>query len=126
MESNLLRAASVNNAFGHSMPATTGAAQAAAAQDNEIRCKVSWPPSLLPVATLAFFAGLGLVLAWLLDSSSQILGQTPDRLTQFLLVLMCLVPASALFAFRWLSKGNRSNPRLEGRAPEGRAPASPQ
>jgi len=56
--------------------------------------------SLFPVLLLACFAALGFFLAWLLDSSSVLLGQKPDRKTQLLMVLMCIGPAAALVIFR--------------------------
>jgi hypothetical protein len=58
--------------------------------------------SLFPVLLLLSFAALGFFLAWLLDSSSVLLGQKPDRTTQVLMVLMCIGPAAALVIFRAL------------------------
>ena len=56
--------------------------------------------SLFPILLLLLFAALGFLLAWLLDSSSTLLGQKPDRTTQVLMVLMCIGPATALVIFR--------------------------
>ena len=58
--------------------------------------------SLFPVLLLLCFAALGFFLAWLLDSSSVLLGQKPDRTTQVLLVLMCIGPVAALVIFQAL------------------------
>jgi hypothetical protein len=58
--------------------------------------------SLFPVLLLLPFTALGFFLAWLLDSSSVLLGQKPDRTTQVLMVLMCVGPAAALVVFRAL------------------------
>src|SRR5215472_14612812 len=57
---------------------------------------------LFPVLLLLSFAALGFFLAWLLDSSSILLGQKPDRKTQLLMLLMCIGPAAALVIFRAL------------------------
>ena len=56
--------------------------------------------SLFPVLLLLPFTALGFFLAWLLESSSVLLGQKPDRTTQVLMVLMCIGPAAALVIFR--------------------------
>ena len=82
-------------------------APATAARETVIECKRHRLPGALPVLALVLFAGLGLFLAWLLDSSSRLVGQTPDRSTQFLMVSMCVMPAGALLAFRWLSATKR-------------------
>ena len=58
--------------------------------------------SLFPILLLLLFTALGFFLAWLLDSSSTLLGQKPDRITQALMVLMCMGPAAALVIFRAL------------------------
>jgi hypothetical protein len=68
--------------------------------------RIAAPPhsikSLFPVLLLLPFTALGFFLAWLLDSSSVLLGQKPDRTTQVLMVLMCIGPAAALVIFRAL------------------------
>jgi hypothetical protein len=56
---------------------------------------------------LVAYAALGLFLGWLLDSSSSILGQRPDRTTQVLMFLMCAAPAAAVLFFRRFA--NRSS-----------------
>ncbi len=58
------------------------------------------PKAFFPILLLMLFAALGFFLAWLLDSSSVLLGQKPDRTTQILMVLMCIGPAGALVIFR--------------------------
>jgi hypothetical protein len=61
--------------------------------------------SIFPVLLLVLFAALGFFLAWLLDSSSVLLGQKPDRKTQLLMLLMCIGPAAALVIFQALKPG---------------------
>ena len=67
--------------------------------------KPHWLKSLFPVLLLVLFAALGFFLAWLLESSSILLGQKPDRKTQLLMVLMCIGPAAALVIFQALRPG---------------------
>ena len=58
------------------------------------------PGTFWVISGLAAFVVLGVLLGWLLDSASSLAGQRPDRTTQVLMFLACVLPAAALVAFR--------------------------